>query len=149
MQYTGSGTCVSVSAASPATHDSTGFAALTYTQVGELATLGAVQSTFEMATFDSLCTGVRTKVPGIREVADFEITYALDRDDAGYALLAGAHEDKDIVSLRIVDPQGTLYMTARVMSHKYAEGSDPNAIVIGSNTFSPVPGAGGVITVIV
>lgn len=150
-QYTGSGTCVSVSAASPATHDSAGFAALTYTQLGELETLGDISIRHASASFTSLCSGKTTIVKGSEEGVEFDIGVAMDRDDAGQALMTTARKSLTAkVSLKIVDNAGdTVYVNGYVMSERIAGGSGANDIRMGNYTIGVVAPATGDTAVVV
>ena len=124
-QYTGSGTCVSVSIAAPATHTQAGFAALTYTTVGELESVGAIDIRHAAVSFANLCTGKTSRAKGVEEAIDFEITVAMDRDDAGQTIMANARKSlTQIVSIRIQESSGdTIYLRAYVMSERVAGGA--------------------------
>jgi len=58
------GTVMSVDDAAPATYDATGFAALTWAEVGELAELPAYGSESALATHTPLKTGIVAKRRG-------------------------------------------------------------------------------------
>jgi len=139
-QYSGSGTCVSVSAASPATHDATGFAALTYTQLGELETLGEINITHATVTFANLCSGKTSVVKGSEEAVTFDISVAMDRLDAGQAIMATARKSLTAkVSLKIVDNAGdTVYVEAYVMSERIAGGAGVNDVRMGNYTIGVI-----------
>ena len=130
MQYTGSGTCVSVSAASPATHDAADFAALTYTQLGELESLGEINIRHDSASFANLCTGKTTIIKGAEQGIEFDITVAMDRDDAGQAIMTTARKGlNDKVAIKIVDNAGdTVYVLAYVMGERIAGGAGVNDV---------------------
>ncbi len=130
MQYTGSGTCVSVSASSPATHDAAGFSALAYTQLGELESLGEINIRHESANFSNLCTGKTSIIKGAEQGVEFDITVAMDRDDAGQAVMTTARKSLNAkVALRIVDNAGdTVYVQAYVMGERIAGGAGVNDI---------------------
>jgi len=130
MQYSGSGTCVSVSAASPATHDGTGFAALTYTTVGELETLGEINIRNASVSFANLCTGKTSLLKGAEEGVEFDIGVAMDREDAGQVIMNAARKSlTQKVSLRVVDNAGdTVYVEAYVMGERVAGGAGVNDV---------------------
>lgn len=129
-QYSGSGTCVSVSAASPATHDAAGFVALTYTLIGELESLGEINIRNASVSFANLCTGKTSLLKGAEEGVEFEIGVAMDREDAGQAIMKTARESlTQRVSLRILDNAGDIvYVEAFVMSERVAGGAGTNDV---------------------
>lgn len=145
MQYTGSGTCVSVSAASPASHDATGFAALTYTQLGELETLGEINIRNASVNFANLCTGKTTLIKGAEEGIEFDIGVAMDREDAGQAIMNTARRSlTSSVSLRIVDNAGdTVYVRAYVMGERAAGGAGVNDVRMNVYTIGVIAPASG------
>lgn len=130
MQYTGSGTCVSVSASTPATHNAAGFTALTYTQLGELESLGEINIRHDSASFANLCTGKTTIIKGAEQGIEFDITVAMDRDDAGQAIMTTARKGlNDKVAIKIVDNAGdTVYVLAYVMGERIAGGAGVNDV---------------------
>lgn len=150
-QYTGSGTCVSVSASTPATHDATGFAALSYTQLGELETLGEINIRHESASFANLCTGKTTIIKGAEQGVEFDIGVAMDRDDAGQAIMTTARKSlTQKVSIKIVDNAGdTQYLLAYVMGERIAGGAGPNDVRMGNYSLGVVAPATGDTVVVV
>ena len=129
-QFTGSGTCIAVSAATPATHNQAGFAALTYTQVGELEAVDGIDIRSAAVSFANLCTGKTSRSKGVEEAIDFNITVAMDRDDAGQAIMSTARKSKtQQVSIRITESSGDVgYVRAFVMGERLAGGAGPNDI---------------------
>ena len=129
-QYSGSGTCVSVSAASTATRDSAGYSALTFTQIGELESLGEFNIRNASVSFANLCTGKTSLLKGAEEGVEFDIGVAMDREDAGQAIMKSARESlTQRVSLRIVDNAGdTVYCDAFVMGERVAGGAGTNDV---------------------
>lgn len=151
MQYTGSGTCVSVSAASPATHDASGFAALTYTALGELETLGEINIRHESASFANLCTGKTTIIKGAEQGVEFDIGVAMDREDAGQALMTTARKGlTSKVSIKVVDNAGdTVYVSAYVMGERIAGGAGVNDVRMNTYSLGVVAPATGDTAVVV
>lgn len=123
------GTCISVSAAAPATYDVAGFAALTWTQVGELESIGDVTISHAAVTFANLCTAKTTTLKGAEEAVTIPVTTALDRDDAGQALMSTARKSLTaIYSFKITEGNGdVMYFRAYVMSETVVYGgiNDP------------------------
>lgn len=128
--YSGTGTCVSVSAAAPATFDEAGFAALTYDQVGELETFPEFKITHAAVTFTNLCTGVTDTSKGAAEAINIDIGLAMDRSDAGQAIMSTARASLTAqVSIRVTESDGaTLYFRALVMSEVLAGGAGSNDV---------------------
>lgn len=144
-QFTGSGTCVSVSAGIPATHDATGFAALTYTALGELESVGTIDVAYAAVAFANLCSGKTTRIKGVEEAIDFDITVAMDRDDAGQAIMATAHNSRTAtVSVKILESSGDVaYLRAFVMRARMAGGAGINDVrmnVYGLGVVAPASG---------
>lgn len=133
MNYSGSGTCLSVSAAAPATHDAAGFAALTWTQVGELESIGEFTINHATVNFTNLCTGKTSVAKGAEEAVTVAIGVALDRDDAGQTLMTTARKSLTAVySFKIMEANGDIvYFRAHVMSERITGGSGVNDTKMG------------------
>lgn len=116
-QRTAVGTCISVSAALPATHDADGFAALTFTQVGELETIGELVTRHAAGSFTGLCSGKTSTLKGVEEAVTLEITAALDRDDAGQTIMTAARKSFDRFAFKVTEKNGDVtFFTGFVMS---------------------------------
>lgn len=150
-QYTGSGTCVSISSAAPATHDATGFAALTYTTLGELETVGEINARHESVNFVNLCSGKTSLIKGAEQGIEFDLGTAMDREDAGQALMTTARKSLTAkVSIRVVDSAGdTCYMQAYVMGERIAGGAGPNDVRMNVYNIGVVAPATGDTVVVV
>lgn len=124
-QYTGSGTCVSISAATPATQNAAGFTALTWTLLGELETLGEINISNQSVSFANLCSGKTTIIKGVEEGIETDIGVAMDRKDAGQALMSTARKSLTAkMSMKIVESSGdTIYLQAYVMGERIAGGA--------------------------
>jgi len=133
MNYSGSGTCLSVSAAAPTTHDAAGFAALTWTQVGELESIGEFTINHATVNFTNLCTGKTSVAKGAEEAVTVAIGVALDRDDAGQTLMTTARKSLTAVySFKIMEANGDIvYFRAHVMSERITGGSGVNDTKMG------------------
>jgi hypothetical protein len=151
MQYTGSGTCISVSTDSPATHDAAGFAALSYTQLGELETLGEINIRHESVSFPNLCTGKTSVIKGAEQAVEFDIGVAMDREDAGQTLMSVARRSlTDKVALKIVDSAGdTVYLQCYVLGERIAGGAGVNDVRMGNYTLGAVAPASAETVVLV
>lgn len=133
MNYSGSGTCLSVSAAAPATHDAAGFTALTWTQVGELESIGEFTINHATVNFTNLCTGKTSVAKGAEEAVTVAVGVALDRDDAGQTLMTTARKSLTAVySFKIQEANGDIvYFRAHVMSERITGGSGVNDTKMG------------------
>lgn len=117
------GTVVSVANASPATYNSTGFAALTWSACGELAELPSFGAEAALATHTPLATGVVAKRRGSLNYGSVALTMALSDDDAGQTILQDAAEaaagTDAQVSVKVELVNGEVqYFTAQVMSYR-------------------------------
>jgi hypothetical protein len=103
------GTCVSVSAALPATFDAAGYGALTFTQVGELESIGEINVRHAAITFQNMCTGKTSTLKGAEEAVAVTLGVALDRDDAGQSIMATARKSLTTkVSVKILEANGDI-----------------------------------------
>jgi hypothetical protein len=132
--FSGAGTCLAVSAAAPATHNAAGFAALTWTTVGELESIGELTINHATVSFTNLCTARTSVSKGAEEPVTVAIGVAMDRDDAGQALMTTARKSLTAVySFRIQEANGDIaYFRAHVMSERIAGGSGVNEIKMGA-----------------
>ncbi len=122
------GTVVSVSANAPATYNSAGFAALTWSPCGELAELPAFGAEAALATHTPLATGIVAKRRGSLNYGSVALTMAVSDTDTGQTVLqdsAEAAPGTDAqVSVKVVLVNGEIqYFTAQVMSYKVNVGN--------------------------
>jgi hypothetical protein len=122
------GTVVSVSASAPATYNSAGFAALTWSPCGELAELPAFGAEAALATHTPLATGIVAKRRGSLNYGSVALTMAVSDTDTGQTVLqdsAEAAPGTDAqVSVKVVLVNGEIqYFTAQVMSYKVNVGN--------------------------
>lgn len=128
------GTCLSISAALPATHDDAGFAALTWTEVGELETLGDVILNRQTGTFTRLYSGDSSVIKGGEEATTITPVLGLDRGDAGQAIAAAAYKSPNDYAFRITESDGDkVYFVGKVTSwgFRYGQGTDAVRTPIG------------------
>jgi len=113
----GVGGFLSVSAATPATFSSAGYAALTWTEVGETSELPEFGATCSAVTFTPIETGIVNKFHGERNYGSITIPLAYDYADAGQNILRAALASEDEISFRETRTDGTVrYMMGKVMS---------------------------------
>lgn len=124
-----SGTCLSISAALPATHDADGFTALAFTQVGELETLGDVVLNKQTGSFTRLCSGDTTVIKGGEEATTIAPVVGLDRDDGGQTIVAAAYESPNDYAFRITESDGdAVYFVGKVTSWGFRYGTGTEAV---------------------
>lgn len=117
------GTTISVADASPATYDGAGFAALTYSLVGEAAEIPSFGAEAALASHTPLATGVVNKRRGSVNYGSLSIPMALSASDTGQAIvraagLAAPGTDAQI-AVKVSLPDGKFqYFTAQVMGFK-------------------------------
>lgn len=122
------GTVVSVSTTAPATYDSAGFAALTFSPCGELAELPSFGAEAALATHTPLATGIVAKRRGSLNYGSVALTMAVSDTDTGQTVLQDAAEAAAgadaAVSVKVVLVNGEIqYFTAQVMSYKVNVGN--------------------------
>ncbi|ABF64347.1 hypothetical protein TM1040_1662 [Ruegeria sp. TM1040] len=116
---TASGVTLGISAAAPATHDITGFDALTFTSVGEITNVGEFGKEWQLVTHNPLATRGTKKGKGSFNNGTLSPSLALDPDDAGQAAMETALESDDPVYIAVTLQDGTIYyLVGLVMSFK-------------------------------
>lgn len=106
---TAAGTILAVSAATPATFDAAGYAALTYTVVGSVSNIGTFGANFAKVEFQPL-NGGKLKLKGSIDYGTLSPTVALDPADAGQTLLRTAANDatQKFYSVKLTLQDGTV-----------------------------------------
>lgn len=84
---------ISTTSTDPATFDASGYAALTYSAVCPIESIGAFGNAYDPVTFDDICTGNRLKIKGVKDSGDMEIVLAIDDTDAGQDYITTASDD--------------------------------------------------------
>lgn len=104
---TAAGTAIGISAAAPATFDATGYAALTFTEIGGVEQIGAIGATTNKVEFQPL-KGPKEKHKGSTDYGSLQPSMAHDDDDAGQTLLRTAAEpdNNTLYSFQITYPNG-------------------------------------------
>jgi hypothetical protein len=104
---TAAGSALAISAGNPATNDAAGYAALTYTEVGQIDKIGAIGAVFAKVEFQPL-KGAKQKHKGSRDNGSLSPTLAHDESDAGQALLRTASDDatSKLYSFLVTYPTG-------------------------------------------
>ena len=124
---TTAGTVFAVSVGVPATYDATGFAAKTYTAVGDVSEMGEYGAEYALVTFTPLATRVVQKYKGSVNYGALAIQMALYRSDAGQTILDAASVSDSSYSFKITHQDGSDdYFTGKVMSFKTNVGAADN-----------------------
>jgi co-chaperonin GroES (HSP10) len=124
--YTSAGSTIEVSATLPATYDSTGYAALTYTAIGEVTSIGSFGQSANLVTHLPLDSRVIVKRKGSYNYGTLGLEMARDDADAGQVILVAAQSDDNSHSFKITLQDGTvLYFTGQVMGYQTSlQGTD-------------------------
>lgn len=132
---TNAGTSIEVSVAAPATHDEAGFAALSYTNIGEIVSSGEKGGAGALVTHSPLDTRKVGKRKGSINYGSYAISLGLDLTDAGQILLnsLAIGADVDVVaSFKETKQDGSVeYYRALVMSYTRVGGTID--AIIGAN----------------
>lgn len=130
---TAAGTALAISAASPATQDAAGYAALTYTEIGQIEKIGTIGATFNKVEFTPL-KGAKQKHKGSVDYGSLQPSLAHDDGDAGQTLLRTAADDgtSTLYSFKVTYPDGAIrYFQGRVFG--YPENTDGADTIIMAN----------------
>lgn len=116
--FTSAGTTLSISAAAPATYDSIGFSALTWTEIGEVSDMGEFGRQYNLVTFNTLGDRRTVKRKGSYNDGTIACQMARVPTDAGQAILVTAVDSDSSYSIKVVLQNGTIfYTTAQIMSY--------------------------------
>lgn len=115
--FTSAGSTIAISAALPAAVTPTGYAALTYTPIGEVTDLGAIGRTYNMVNHNPLATRGTVKLKGSYDDGTMTVQAAYAPGNTGQALVETALDDDDFYSFKVVLQDGTIkYFQAQVTS---------------------------------
>ena len=141
---TSAGTTLRVSATAPSTFNSTGYAALTFTAVGEITDLGEFGREYALVTHNPVGNRSTQKFKGSFNEGTINLSLGLDTDDAGQVLLKTASNADTPYSFEIVTQNGDkYYFQAMVMSFKVGVGS-VDSITTATVTLELTTSSGGV-----
>lgn len=118
------GTTIKISATKPATFNSAGYAALTWSAIGEVTDLGEFGREYNLITHNPLGTRGTTKLKGSFNEGSITMQLGLDTDDAGQILCKAASLSDNDYSFEIQTQNGDkYYFQSQVMSFKVGVGS--------------------------
>jgi len=121
---TSAGTTLKVSATAPATFNSAGYSALTFTAVGEITDLGEFGREFALVTHNPVGSRGTQKFKGSFNEGTMNLSLGLNTDDAGQVLMKAASLSDSAYSFEVTTQNGDkYYFQAMVMSWKMGIGS--------------------------
>ena len=116
--FTSAGTKLFISSAAPATYNQTGFAALVWTEIGEVSEMGEFGRQYNLVTFNKLGDRRTVKRKGSYNDGTIACQMARVPGDAGQTILTAAVNSDASYSIKIKLQDGTVfYTTAQVMSY--------------------------------
>jgi hypothetical protein len=116
---TSAGSTLKISATTPATFDSAGYAALTFTNVGEITDLGEFGREYALVTHNPIGSRGTVKKKGSFNEGTMALKLGLDTDDAGQILVKAASLSDADYSFLITSQNGDkYYFQAQVMNFK-------------------------------
>lgn len=122
--HTTAGSTIAICAATPATFDATGYAALTWAIIGEVTDLGEFGREYALVTHNPIDKRSTVKKKGSFNEGALTLQVGLDEDDEGQTIAVDVRDSDDDASIRITLKDGTIhYMQAAVMSFKIGAGS--------------------------
>jgi hypothetical protein len=133
-KQTSAGAVIGLSAAAPATNNLAGYAALTFTDVGEVTQLGDFGPEFGLVTHEPLASRGVEKYKGNFNPGAMTIQGAADKANAGQALLETAVADDDEYFVKVTFQGGEIvYFPTKVMSLKNTAGASNQMFGFSSN----------------
>lgn len=133
--FTANGLTISVSAASPATEDAAGYAALTFTEIPEVTSATAFGVTYNIVTHQPLAAKTTYKRKGTSDEGTCTLTMAYERADAGQTILLAGLDAITSYSFKFeFDNSGgtngdTIYFKGLITSYQVDGMTGPDSIV--------------------
>lgn len=116
--FTSAGTDISICANAPATYDAIGFAALTWTSIGEVTELGEFGRVYNIVKLNLLKDRRTVKRKGSYDDGTVAAQMARVPDDAGQAILVAAVNSDSSYSIKVTLQDGTkFYFSAQISSY--------------------------------
>lgn len=141
---TTAGSTLKVCASAPATYNSAGYAALTWTAVGEVTDLGEFGREYALVTHNPINTRITQKFKGSYNEGKMSLKIGLDTDDAGQILMKAASTSDSQYFFEVATQNGDKYhFPAMVMSWKVGVGS-VDSITAASCDLELTSSSGGV-----
>jgi len=128
------GTTFKLSAGVPATFDSTGYNALSYTTVGEVLSYGEIGVQWSIDSTRPVAIKGEKKIKTSRAPGQITISLALDTDDAGQILMKTARDSTALYAFLITTPEGDKYYCQGLVTAFKATVGDQSAKKTASAT---------------
>lgn len=103
------GSTFKISAGVPATFNAAGYAALTFTAVGEIDNIGEFGSTWQNESHNPVAITGTKKFKTSRDPGGLSLGMLLDTDDAGQILMKAAKDSTALYAIEIRTPEGDKY----------------------------------------
>ena len=116
--FTSAGTDISICATAPATYNAVGFAALTWTSIGEVTELGEFGRVYNIVKLNLLKDRRTVKRKGSYDDGTVAAQMARVPDDAGQTILVAAVNSDSSYSIKVTLQDGTkFYFSAQISSY--------------------------------
>lgn len=117
--HTSAGSTLALSAGVPATFNIAGYAALTFTPIGEITDFGEFGREYNLVTHNPVGSRGTQKFKGSFNEGTMDLELGLDTDDAGQILAKTAVDDDANYAFKLTLQNGDIYyFQAQVMSFK-------------------------------
>lgn len=104
------GVAIAVSSSLPATYDSTGYGALTWTTViGEITDMGELGKVWNMIQHEPLAQAYPTKLKDSYDVPDVTMTIGSDSADAGQVSLVAGRDASTAYAFKVTLPSADIF----------------------------------------
>jgi hypothetical protein len=114
---TAAGTALAISAGVPATQDSAGYSALTFTEITQIEKIGAIGASFAKVEFQPL-KGAKQKHKGSVDYGSLQPTLAHDDADAGQTILRTSAGSNALFAFKVTLPDGAVrYFQGRTFGY--------------------------------
>ena len=121
---TSAGSTLKISAGVPATFNAAGYAALTYTTIGEVTDFGELGREYTLVTHNPVANRGTVKFKGSFNEGQMTLQLGLDTDDAGQILAKQAANSDNNYAFELQTQNGDkYYFQAQVMSFKVSVGN--------------------------
>lgn len=128
---TAAGSAIAISAATPTTQDATGYAALSFTEIGGVEKIGAIGAVYAKVEFQPL-KGPKEKHKGSKDNGSLAPSLAHDSANAGQTLLRTAADSNNNYSFMVTYADGAKrYFMGRVFG--YPENTDGADTILMAN----------------
>jgi hypothetical protein len=100
------GGTLSVSASTPATEDEAGYDALSWTEIGNVLSIGELGATTGVISVNPIKTGVTKHYNGMKDLGEIPIAVEFDASDAGMTILEAGNNGSTVHSFKVADADG-------------------------------------------